>query len=64
MGKVALTVSPHPDDEVLGLGATLALLLERSWTVYNLACSAMPTIANAASTSCARPADDSASPAP
>jgi LmbE family N-acetylglucosaminyl deacetylase len=39
MGKVALTVSPHPDDEVLGLGATLALLLERSWTVHNLACS-------------------------
>lgn len=39
MGHVALTVSPHPDDEVLGLGATLAMLLERSWTMRNLACS-------------------------
>lgn len=39
MGNVVLTVSPHPDDEVLGLGATLAMLLERSWTMRNLACS-------------------------
>jgi LmbE family N-acetylglucosaminyl deacetylase len=39
MGNVALAVSPHPDDEVLGLGATLAILMERSWTVRNLACS-------------------------
>lgn len=38
-GKVALIVSPHPDDEVLGLGATVAMLVERSWTVRNLACS-------------------------
>jgi N-acetylglucosamine malate deacetylase 1 len=38
-GNVVLTVSPHPDDEVLGLGATLAMLVERSWTVRNLACS-------------------------
>ena len=38
-GGVALTVSPHPDDEVIGLGATVAMLLERSWTVRNLACS-------------------------
>jgi len=37
--RLALTVSPHPDDEILGLGATLALLLERSWTMQNLACS-------------------------
>jgi len=37
--RVALTVSPHPDDEVLGLGATLTMLLDRSWTVRNLACS-------------------------
>lgn len=36
---VALVVSPHPDDEVLGLGATLAMLMDRSWTVRNLACS-------------------------
>ena len=27
MDNVVLTVSPHPDDEVLGLGATLAMLL-------------------------------------
>ncbi len=39
MGNVALTVSPHPDDDLLGLGATLAILLEQSWTVRNLACS-------------------------
>jgi len=39
MSNVVLTVSPHPDDEVLGLGATLAMLLERSWTMHNLACS-------------------------
>jgi LmbE family N-acetylglucosaminyl deacetylase len=39
MGHLALTVSPHPDDEVLGLGATLAMLLERAWTMRNLACS-------------------------
>jgi N-acetylglucosamine malate deacetylase 1 len=38
-GNVALIVSPHPDDELLGLGATVGLLLERSWTVCNLACS-------------------------
>jgi LmbE family N-acetylglucosaminyl deacetylase len=34
-----LVASPHPDDEVLGLGATLAMLVERSWTAHNLACS-------------------------
>jgi LmbE family N-acetylglucosaminyl deacetylase len=39
LGHVALTVSPHPDDEVLGLGATLVMLLQRSWTMRNLACS-------------------------
>jgi LmbE family N-acetylglucosaminyl deacetylase len=36
---LALTISPHPDDEILGLGATLALLLEQSWTMHNVACS-------------------------
>jgi N-acetylglucosamine malate deacetylase 1 len=38
-GRVVLTVSPHPDDELLGLGATLAMLLAESWTMHNLACS-------------------------
>ena len=38
-GNVALLVSPHPDDDVLGLGATVSMLVERSWTVLNLACS-------------------------
>ena len=39
MGNVVLTVSPHPDDEVLGIGATLVLLLDQGWTMHNLACS-------------------------
>ena len=34
-----LHVSPHPDDEVLGAGATLAALRDRGWRVVNLACS-------------------------
>lgn len=36
---VALLVSPHPDDEVLGLGGTVATLVDAGWTVTNLACS-------------------------
>lgn len=36
---MALLVSPHPDDEVLGLGGTVAMLVEAGWTVVNLACS-------------------------
>src|SRR4051812_8341524 len=38
MGNVVLTVSPHPDDEVIGLGATLVLLLAQGWSMHNLAC--------------------------
>lgn len=34
-----LVVSPHPDDEVLGAGATLALLASHGWRIVNLACS-------------------------
>lgn len=36
---VVLHVSPHPDDEVLGCGATLCALRDTGWTVVNLACS-------------------------
>lgn len=32
-------VSPHPDDEILGAGATLILLREHGWRVLNLTCS-------------------------
>jgi LmbE family N-acetylglucosaminyl deacetylase len=35
---VAVHVSPHPDDEVLGCGATLGALRDAGWTVVNLAC--------------------------
>lgn len=35
----ALQVSPHPDDELLGAGATLTLLRDRGWHVLNLAVS-------------------------
>lgn len=34
----ALVVSPHPDDEVLGAGATLCTLQNQGWAVRNLAC--------------------------
>jgi LmbE family N-acetylglucosaminyl deacetylase len=36
---VALAVSPHPDDELLGAGATLMALRDRDVRVVNLACS-------------------------
>jgi LmbE family N-acetylglucosaminyl deacetylase len=35
---VVLHVSPHPDDEVLGAGATLLALRRSGWRVVNLAC--------------------------
>lgn len=31
-------VAPHPDDEVIGAGATLGLLRGRGWRVLNIAC--------------------------
>jgi LmbE family N-acetylglucosaminyl deacetylase len=34
-----LTVSPHPDDETLGLGATLSMLVGAGWVMRNFACS-------------------------
>src|SRR5262249_35810209 len=34
-----LAVSPHPDDEILGAGATLMALRDAGWRVVNLACS-------------------------
>jgi LmbE family N-acetylglucosaminyl deacetylase len=33
-----LAVSPHPDDELLGAGATLMALRDAGWRVVNLAC--------------------------
>ncbi len=39
MNRTALHVSPHPDDEVLGCGATLLALRAAGWRVVNLACS-------------------------
>jgi LmbE family N-acetylglucosaminyl deacetylase len=36
---VVLAVSPHPDDEILGAGATLMALRDAGWRVVNLACS-------------------------
>lgn len=38
MPRTALHVSPHPDDEVLGAGATLMELRDGGWRVVNLAC--------------------------
>jgi len=35
---VVLHVAPHPDDEVMGAGATLLLLRANGWVVQNLAC--------------------------
>ena len=37
--RTVLHVSPHPDDEILGAGATLAVLRDRGWRVVNVACS-------------------------
>lgn len=37
--NTVVVVSPHPDDEVLGAGATLVLLADAGWRVVNLACS-------------------------
>lgn len=39
INMTVLHVSPHPDDELLGAGATLSLLQQSGWTVVNLACS-------------------------
>lgn len=38
MTRVALHLAPHPDDELLGAGATLLALREAGWRVVNLAC--------------------------
>ena len=37
--RTVLHVSPHPDDEILGAGATLLGLRDHGWRVVNLACS-------------------------
>lgn len=34
--KIALVVAAHPDDEVLGCGATMARLADEGWTVHVL----------------------------
>jgi N-acetylglucosamine malate deacetylase 1 len=39
MARTALHVAPHPDDEILGCGATLLALQAAGWRVVNLACS-------------------------
>lgn len=39
MSGTVLHVSPHPDDEILGCGATLLGLRRAGWRVVNLACS-------------------------
>lgn len=39
MTRTALHVAPHPDDEILGCGATLLALHAAGWRVVNLACS-------------------------
>ncbi len=36
--RVALHVSPHPDDEILGAGATLVLLRQHGWRILALTC--------------------------
>lgn len=37
--QVVVHLSPHPDDETLGCGATLASLRDTGWTIVNIACS-------------------------
>lgn len=37
--RVVISVSPHPDDELLGAPATLMALRDGGWTVSNFACS-------------------------
>jgi LmbE family N-acetylglucosaminyl deacetylase len=39
MSRTVLSVSPHPDDELIGAGATLMALRDAGWRVVNLACS-------------------------
>lgn len=34
----AILISPHPDDEVIGLGGTVAWLVRHGWEVLNVAC--------------------------
>jgi LmbE family N-acetylglucosaminyl deacetylase len=36
---VAIAVAPHPDDEILGAGATLMALRDAGWRIVTLACS-------------------------
>jgi LmbE family N-acetylglucosaminyl deacetylase len=38
MSRIALQLSPHPDDEVAGMPATLMALRDAGWRVVNLAC--------------------------
>ena len=38
MPSTVLHLSPHPDDEVVGMPATLMALRDAGWRVVNLAC--------------------------
>ena len=38
MARTALHLSPHPDDEVVGMPATLMALRDAGWRIVNLAC--------------------------